>query len=58
SDDQKAFVALPKRWVVERTFAWFESYRRLSKDYDYLTDASETMIQLAMIRLMLNRIEK
>jgi len=58
SDDQKAFVALPKRWVVERTFSWFESYRRLSKDYEYLTDTSETMIQLAMIRLMLNRIEK
>jgi putative transposase len=58
SDDHKAFVALPKRWVVERTFSWFESYRRLSKDYEYLTDTSETMIQLAMIRLMLNRIEK
>jgi putative transposase len=58
SDNQKVFVALPKRWVVERTFSWFESYRRLSKDYKYLTDTSETMIQLAMIRLMLNRIEK
>lgn len=58
SDDQKTFVALPKRWVVERTFAWFESYRRLSKDYEYHTDTSETMIQLAMIKLMLNRIEK
>jgi putative transposase len=58
SDSQKSFIVLPKRWVVERTFAWFESYRRLSKDYEYLTDTSETMIQLAMIRLMLNRIEK
>ena len=58
SDHQKAFKVLPKRWVVERTFAWFESYRRPSKDYEYLTDTSETMIQLAMIRLMLNRIEK
>jgi putative transposase len=57
-DDQKAFIALPERWVVERTFSWFESYRRLSKDYEYLTDTSETMIQLAMIRLMLNRIDK
>ncbi|MCX6257183.1 MAG: transposase, partial [Bacteroidia bacterium] len=39
-------------------FSWFESYRRLSKDYEYLTDTSETMIQLAMLRLMLNRLEK
>lgn len=58
SDHEKAFVVLPKRWVVERTFSWFESYRRLSKDYEYNTDTSETMIQLVMIRLMLNRIEK
>lgn len=58
SDHDKQFKVLPKRWVVERTFAWFESYRRLSKDYEYLTDTSEAMIQLAMIRLMLNRIEK
>jgi putative transposase len=58
SDHNKSFIVLPKRWVVERTFAWFESYRRLSKDYEYHTDTSETMIQLAMIRLMLNRIKK
>ena len=58
SDHEKAFVVLPKRWVVERTFSWFESYRRLSKDYEYHTETSETMIQLVMIRLMLNRIEK
>lgn len=52
----KTFQPLPKRWVVERTFSWFESYRRLSKDYEYLTNTSENMIQLAMIRLMLNRV--
>jgi len=57
-DKKTNFKVLPKRWVVERTFAWFESYRRLSKDYEYLTDTSEAMIQLAMIKLMLNRIEK
>lgn len=56
TDKEKPFEVLPKRWVVERTFSWFESYRRLSKDYEYHTDTSETMIQLAMIRLMLNRI--
>lgn len=58
SDKTKNFEVLPKRWVVERTFSWFESYRRLSKDYEYHTNTSETMIQLAMIKLMLNRLAK
>lgn len=53
----KGFHPLPKRWVVERTFSWFESYRRLSKDYELLTDTSEAMIQLTMIRLMLRRLK-
>ena len=52
----KGFQVLPKRWVVERTFAWFEGYRRLSKDYERHVENSESMIKLAMIRLMLNRI--
>lgn len=55
-DDSPKFAVIPKRWVVERTFAWFESYRRLSKDFEYNTNTSEAMIQLAMIKLMLNRI--
>jgi putative transposase len=50
------FVPLPKRWVVERTFAWLGRYRRLSKDYEYVTHSSETMIYLAMISLMLRRL--
>jgi putative transposase len=58
SDHSSQFVVIPKRWVMERTFAWFESYRRLSKDFEYLTDTSEAMIQFAMIKLMLNRIQK
>ena len=57
-DDSKKFAVIPKRWVVERTFAWFESYRRLSKDFEFKTDTSEAMIQLAMIKLMLKRIRK
>lgn len=57
SDSNKSFEILPKRWVVERTFAWFESYRRLSKDYEFNTDTSETMIQIAMTKLMLNRLK-
>ena len=58
SDDSSKFSVIPKRWVVERTFAWFESYRRLSKDFEFQTNTSETMIQLAMVKLMLNRIKK
>ena len=57
-DDSSKFQVIPQRWIVERTFAWFESYRRLSKDFEYYTDTSQTMIQLAMIKLMLNRIKK
>lgn len=53
---RKGFAVLPKRWVVERTFGWFEGYRRLSKDFERLTETSEAMIQIAMTRLMLNRL--
>jgi putative transposase len=52
---QKGFQLLPKRWVVERTLAWFGWYRRLSKDYERLLECSESMIYLASIRLMLKR---
>lgn len=57
SDDIKGFVVLPKRWVVERTFAWLSNHRRLSKDYERFTKTSETMIQIAMMRLMLRRLK-
>lgn len=56
SDDQKGFVILPRRWVVERTFAWLTQCRRLSKDYEVLPESSEAMIYLAMIRLMIRRL--
>ncbi len=52
----KGFVVLKQRWIVERTFGWFEGYRRLSKDYETLPASSEAMIELSMIRLMLNRL--
>lgn len=57
-DDVTGFKVLPRRWVVERTFGWLGRYRRLSKDYEYLTDTSETMIHIAMIQLMLRRVTR
>jgi putative transposase len=56
SDDTKGFVLLPKRWVVERTWGWLNWCRRLSKDYEILPETSETLIYIAMIRIMLRRL--
>lgn len=56
SDQQKGFVVLPKRWIVERTFGWLSRFRRLSKDYERLPETSETLIYIAMTRLMLSRL--
>ena len=56
SDDVQGFVVLPRRWVVERTFAWLTQCRRLSKDYEVLPTSSEAMIYIAMTRLMLRRL--
>ena len=50
------FVLLPRRWVVERTLGWLGRWRRLSKEYEELPEVSETMVKLAMIRLMLHRL--
>jgi len=56
NDDLKGFHVLPRRWVVERTFGWLNNYRRLSKDYEELPSTSESLIYLAMSRLMLRRL--
>lgn len=55
---QRGFRVLPKRWIVERTFGWFNRARRLSKDYEADPHMSEGMIYLASIRLMLRRLDR
>lgn len=54
---QKGFVVLPKRWVVEWTFAWFGKYRRLSKDYETQEASSEAFIYILMIHIMVRRLK-
>ena len=53
----KTFQVLPRRWVVERTFAWIVKCRRLDHDYERLPETSEAMIKWAMIGLMVRRLE-
>ena len=51
----KGFKALPKRWIVERTFGWLVRNRRLCKDYERMVQTSEALVQIATIRLLLRR---
>ena len=53
---ERGFTLLPRRWVVERTFAWLGNFRRLSKDYEELAEVSESWVRTAMIHLMLRRL--
>ena len=50
------WAVLAKRWVVERTIAWINNSRRLSKDFEILTCSSENFIRIAMIQIMLDKI--
>jgi transposase len=54
----RGIEVLPRRWVVERTFAWLGRYRRLSKAYEFLAQSSEAVIYLAMPRLMLTEVKQ
>jgi putative transposase len=55
--DQKGWVQLPKRWVVERTFAWLGRYRRHSRDYERRTESSEAMIRVSAVHMLLKRLK-
>ena len=54
----RGFIALPRRWVVERTFAWLSHNRRMSKDYERLCATSEAFVYVAMARLMVRRLAR
>jgi len=56
-EGSKGWVKLPIRWTVERTFAWLGKCRRSSKDREKSVSSSESFVKLAMIRMMLNRLE-
>lgn len=56
--EDSGFQVIPKRWIVERTFSWICQYRRMSKDYERRVQTSETLIEVAMIRLILNRLAR
>ena len=56
SDAAKGFVILPRRWVVERTFAWLGRCRRLAKDFENRTRNALSFLKLASIRLMTRRL--
>lgn len=55
-EGQRGFAVLPKRWIVERTFAWLGKWRRLSKDYEGSPASSECCLRIAMIGLMVRRL--
>jgi putative transposase len=54
----RGYVALPRRWVVERTFSWLSQNRRMSKDYERLCASAEAFVYAAMIRLMVRRLAR
>ena len=54
----RGYVALARRWVVERTFSWLGQNRRMSKDYERLCQSAEAFVYAAMIRLMVRRLAR
>ncbi|MFD0059547.1 transposase [Streptomyces sp. NPDC056690] len=58
SDDTSGFTVLPKRWLVERTFAWLMHSRRLARDYETRTDTSEAVIHWSMTIVMSRRLAR
>jgi len=57
ANEKGVFSVLPKRWIVERTFAWLGLFRRLSVDYELSSSSAEAFIKIANISLLLNRLK-
>jgi transposase len=57
-DPKKGFTLLPRRWVVERTFAWLSTFRRLTRDSEQLTTVSEAWTYIPMSHLLLRKLAK
>ena len=55
-ESSKKFSVLPLRWTVERSFSWLENFRRIAMDYEFYSDTGEAMVQLAICRLMYNKL--
>jgi putative transposase len=55
-EEKNTFKPLPMRWVIERTFSWFDNDRRLCRNYELLFDSAESMVKLSAIKLLLNKI--
>jgi len=55
---QTGFIPLPKRWIVERTFAWISNCRRLARDYERYIKSAVAFVKLAMIKIMLRRLAR
>ncbi len=56
--DAHRFVVLPKRWIVERTFAWISRNRRLAREFERYASTAAAFVRLAMIRFMLKRLTR
>jgi transposase len=54
--ESNGFKPIHKRWVIERTFSWFDNDRRLCRNYELLAESSENMVKLSAIKLLLNKI--
>ena len=54
-EQSQSFKPIHKRWIVERTFAWFDNDRRLCRNYELLMESSEEMVKLSAIKLLLNK---
>lgn len=55
-ENPKKFNVIPLRWIVERSFAWLYNFRRIALDYEFYSESSEAMIQIAFSKIMLNKL--